>query len=225
MTVSEIAKATDLTRAGARRFLLTLLNLGYLKSDGKQFSLAPKVMELGLAYLSSQSWLALATPAFEQLREQLDEAISATVLEAGEVIYVARFPVNRVMTMSMDIGSRKPAFCTAMGRVLLGEMPESQARAILAQAPLTAFTDRTLTDPDLIMNEVKKAHLQGYALVDRELETNLTAISVPLRNYRGEVIAAVNVCGHPSTLSVKVLEQKCLPALSDTCHRISRLLV
>jgi IclR family pca regulon transcriptional regulator len=104
-------------------------------------------------------------------------------------------------------------------------MPEAQARAVLAQGPLTAFTDRTITDPDLIISEVKKAHAQGYALVDRELESNLTAISVPLRNYRGEVIAAVNVCGHPSTLSAEVLEHKCLPALRDTCHRISRLLV
>src|ERR1700733_14081186 len=128
MSVSEVARSTGITRAGARRFLLTLHSLGYLRTDGRRFSLAPKTLELGYSFLSSRGWLSIASPLLENLRTTLTESVSVTMLEDTDV---ARFPADRVLTVSMDVGSRRPAYCTAMGRVLLGELPELEARAIL----------------------------------------------------------------------------------------------
>lgn len=225
MTVSDAAKAAELPRAGARRLLLTLHALSYLHTDGKYFSLAPKVLELGFSYLSSQNWLSIASPILERLRDKLDEAVSVTVLEETEVVYVARFPVDRVMTMAMDIGSRKPAFCTAMGRVLLGDLPQTKVREILLATELRAYTGRTLTDINELMAAVCQARQQGYCLIDRELEDSLVAISVPVRNYHGETLAAVNVCGHPGNLSLEDLEIRCLPELQAATRQITQALV
>ena len=225
MTVADVARVTDMTRAGARRLLLTLHALGYVKSNGKTYSLTPKVLELGFSYLSSQSWLSIASPMLEQLRDELDESVSVTVLEHTEVVYVARFQVDRVMTMSMDIGARKPAFCTAMGRVLLGVLPENQATAILAASDIRQYTDQTVTDIAAIMQSIRQAQSDGFALINRELENSLVAISVPLKNYHGETLAAVNVCGHPSSLSIEDLQSRCLHALQNTSRRISQMLV
>lgn len=224
MTVSDVAKAANMTRAGARRLLLTLHALGYLGWDGKYFSLTPKILELGFSYLNSQNWISLASPILEELRNQLDEPVSITVLDGTEVVYVARFPVDRVMTMAMDIGSRKPAFCSAMGRVLLAELQESQAYEVLNSANIKKYTDHTIVDVESIMVEVRKVRAEGYSLVDRELETSLIAISVPLRNYLGETLGAINVCGHPSSLPKEDLETRCLPLLKESCHRLRQLL-
>lgn len=225
MTVSDAAKATELPRAGARRLLLTLHALGYLHTDGKYFGLSPKVLELGFSYLSSQNWLSIASPILEKLRDDLNEAVSVTVLEETEVVYVARFPVDRVMTMAMDIGSRKPAYCTAMGRVLLGDLPQTKTREILLASNLRAYTEQTLTDVNDLTAAICQVRQHGYCLIDRELEDSLVAISVPLRNYHGETIAAVNVCGHPSNLSLDDLETRCLPPLQAAVRQIAQILV
>ncbi|MBL4761179.1 MAG: helix-turn-helix domain-containing protein, partial [Gammaproteobacteria bacterium] len=144
MTVSDVAKLTELSRAGARRLLLTLHALGYMHSDGKYYSLSPKVLELGFSYLSSQNWLVLSSPILERLREELDEAVSVTVLKETDVVYVARFQTDRVMTMAMEIGSQRPAYCTAMGRVLLGALPQTKAREVLLASDLKSYTPHTL---------------------------------------------------------------------------------
>ncbi len=225
MTVSDAAKATELPRAGVRRLLLTLHALGYMNTNGKYFSLSPKVLELGFSYLSSQNWLSIASPILENLRDELDEPVSVTVLERTEVVYVARFPVDRVMTMAMDIGSRKPAYCTAMGRALLGDLPHTKVREILLASDLHAYTERTLTDLNDLTAAICVARQQGYCLIDRELEDSLVAISVPLRNYHNETLAAVNVCGHPGNLSLEDLENRCLPALQAAAQQISQVLV
>ncbi len=225
MTLSDVAKASDLPRAGARRLLLTLNALGYVSTDGKYFELAPKVLELGFSYLASQNWLSVASPILEKLRDELDEAVSITTLEGTEVVYVARFPVDRVMTMAMDIGSRKPAYCTAMGRVLLSTLPETKMREILNESEMTALTSRTLHDVNAVAQEIKHVREKGYCLIDRELEDSLVALSVPLTNYHGETLAAVNVCGHPSNLSLDDLETRCLPALQCATKEIASILV
>lgn len=225
LTVSDVAKIINLPRASARRQLLTLYALGYMKTDGKYFSLSPKILELGFSYLKSQSWISVATPVLRKLRDELDESVSMTVLEDTEVVYVQRFPVDRVMTMSMDIGSRKPAFCTAMGRVLLGELPETKIREILGKTDIKSYTKNTLVEINDITDSIIKAHENGYCLIDRELEQSLVAISVPLRNHYGEILAAVNVCGHPSNLSIDYLEGKCLEALKIATEQISKVLV
>ena len=225
MSVSEVARATETTRAAARRFLLTLHALGYVQSDGRLYRLAPKTLELGFSFLSSHSWLAIASPLLDRLKVDLGESVSVTVLEGTEVVYLAKFPADRVMTISMDVGSRRPAYCTAMGRALLGELPEAEALRILDASDIRAYTPRTVTDRQALMEEFRKSRRQGFALIDQELEDGLVAISVPLRDARGEVVAAANVCGHSSHLSVADLEKRCLPALRDCVGRISRSLV
>lgn len=225
LTVSDVAKIVGLPRASARRQLLTLHALGFMKTDGKYFSLSPKILELGFSYLRSQSWISIATPILLKLRDELDESVSVTVLEETEVVYVARFPVDRVMTLSMDIGSRKPAFCTAMGRVLLGDLPETKIREILRKSNIKSYTENTLTELNEISEEIVKSKENGFCLIDRELEQSLVAISVPLRNSYGETLAAVNVCGHPSSLSKKYLERECLEALRTATDQISKMLV
>lgn len=225
LTLSEVAKLVDLPRAGARRLLLTLHALGYAKTDGKFFFLSPKVLELGFSYLSSQHWLTIASPVLEALRDELDEAVSVTTLEGSEVVYVARYPVDRVMTLAMDIGSRKPAYCTAMGRVLLGALPETKVRDILGHSGMRQFTANTKHTVNDVCAEVSKVRDNGYCLIDRELEASLVAISVPLKNYHGETLAAVNVCGHPGNLSLEDLETRCLPALREATRKIAQMLV
>jgi IclR family pca regulon transcriptional regulator len=225
MSVSEVARSTGITRAGARRLLLTLHSLGYLRTDGRRFSLAPKTLELGYSFLSSRGWLSIASPLLENLKTTLTESVSVTMLEDTDVVYIARFPADRVLTVSMDVGSRRPAYCTAMGRVLLGELPELEVRAILDRSQLVAHTPRTVVDKAALMEEFRKARRQGHAIVDQELEDGLVAASVPLRDCHGAVLAAVNVCGHASQLALDDLERRCLPALRDTVNRISRSVV
>lgn len=225
MTLSQVAKSADLPRAGARRLLLTLHSLGYVSTDGKHFELAPKVLELGFSYLASQHWLTVASPILERLRDELDEAVSITTLEGTEVVYVARFPVDRVMTMAMDIGSRKPAYCTAMGRVLLSTLPDTKVREILSESDMVSLTSSTLHGLNEVSDAVSLVRDQGYCIIDRELEDSLIAISVPVKNYHGETLAAVNVCGHPSHLSREDLLTRCLPALQCASNEIAAILV
>ena len=225
MTVSDVARVCELPRAGARRLLLTMHALGYMYNDGKYYSLSPKILELGFSYLSSQNWLTLASPILEKLRDELDEAVSVTVLEHTDVVYVARFQTDRVMTMAMDIGAQKPAYCTAMGRVLMGAMPETKVREMLLASDIKRQTERTLTDINDITSAICQVRSQGYCLIDRELEDSLVAISVPLKNYHGETLAAVNVCGHPGNLSLDDLETRCLRALKVATDKIAQILV
>lgn len=225
LTVSDVAKVTDLTRAGARRLLLTLHALGYLDMDGKYYSLTPKVLELGFSYLGAQHWLNRATPLLEKLRDTLNEAVSVTVMQNTEVVYVARFQTDRVMTMAMDIGSRKPVFCTAMGRVLLASLPETKVREVLLASDIKRYTPQTLIDINALTAAVCDTRTKGYCVIDQELEQSLVAVSVPLKNYQGQTLAAVNVCGHPSNLSLEDLETRCLSALQETTQNLSQLLV
>lgn len=225
MTVSDVAKLTELSRAGARRLLLTLHALGYMEMDGKHYSLTPKVLELGFSYLGAQHWLTRATPLLERLRDTLNEAVSVTVMQDTEVVYVARFQTDRVMTMAMDIGSRKPVFCTAMGRVLLASLPETKVRQVLLASDIKRYTPKTLIDLNDLTSAVCETRTKGYCVIDQELEESLVAVSVPLKNYHGETLAAVNVCGHPSNLSLEDLETRCLTALQATTKDLSQLLV
>src|SRR5262245_50437081 len=153
LSVSEVARATDTTRAAARRFLLTLHALGYVQSDGRLYRLAPKTLELGFSFLSSHSWPSIASPLLDRLQADLGESVSVTVLEETDVVYLAKFPADRVMTLSMDVGSRRPAYCTAMGRALLGELPEAEARRILDVSDIRTYTDHTVTDREALMEE------------------------------------------------------------------------
>jgi IclR family transcriptional regulator, pca regulon regulatory protein len=225
MTVSEVAKAIDASRAVARRFLLTLQALGYVDSDGRSYRLSAKTLDLAYAYLDSHDWLSIVSPQLEKLKNDLGESVSLTVLDGPEVVYLLRFRSSRVMTLSIEVGSRRPAYATAMGRVLIGEMEDADARRIMDKSELRRHTPRTIVEKDALLEECHKAHVRGYAAVDQELEDGLVAVSVPLHNSRGALLAAVNVCGHISYLTIENLKTRCLPALRECARRISQTLI
>ncbi len=225
MTLSEVAQRTGMTRAAARRFLLTLEALGYACSEGKRFSLTPKVLELGFSYLSSMDVWDVAMPFMEQVTEEISESCSASVLEGNDVVYVARVPTKRIMSVSLHLGARLPAFATSMGRVLLAALSDAEARAILKSSHRAAFTGSTVTGIDALMAIVRDTRAQGYALVNQELEQGLCSVAVPLVNSSGRVLAALNVSGHSSRTTPEEMVEKYLPALLRAQEGIAKAIV
>lgn len=197
-SISEVSAASGLDRATARRCLLTLSHLGYADYDGKFFTLTPRVLRLGTACLATMPLPQLVQPQLDQLSNELGESSSVSVLDGSEIVYVARAAQRKVMSISLMPGSRLPAFCTSMGRVLLAALPPEDAETQLRTAPLVARTRFTQTDPDAILSELADIRGQGYALIDQEVELGLRSIAMPLRNARGTTIAALNI-GVPAT--------------------------
>jgi IclR family pca regulon transcriptional regulator len=191
-SITEVARATGLDRATARRCLLTLHLGGYADYDGKFFTLTPRVLRLGTACLATMPLPQIVQPLLDALSEKVGQSSSVSILDGGEIVYVARAAQRRVMSIGLMPGSRLPAYCTSMGRVLLAALPEDQARDLLT-APLPARTPRTLTDPALILAELACIRAQGYAVIDQEVELGLQSIAVPIRNARGKVVAAANI--------------------------------
>ncbi|MFF0658971.1 MULTISPECIES: IclR family transcriptional regulator [Micromonospora] len=220
LTLSEVARATGLTRAAARRFLLTLVELGYMRTDGRLFSLRPRILELGYAYLSSLSLPEVAMPHMEALVAQVHESCSMSVLDGDEVVYVARVPTKRIMTVGISVGTRFPAYATSMGRVLLAGQPAEWLDDYLAKADLKPLTRRTTTDPAKLRAVLTKIAAQGYAIVDQELEEGLRSLAAPIHGENGSVIAAVNVSAHASRGSSEVIRRELLPPLLETAKRI-----
>jgi IclR family pca regulon transcriptional regulator len=203
LTVSEIAREVGLTRAAVRRFLLTLGELGYLYGKNNRFELTPRVLELGYAYLSALSFPDIALPRLEQLVAQTGEASEGSVLDGGDVVYVVRVPGPALMTISVNIGARRPAHATAMGRVLLAHLPSADLDAFLGTHQLTPVLPRTVTDVDALRAELERVRADGYALVNQELEEGLVAIAVPVRDRVGRVRAAINLSTHIGRKSVE----------------------
>jgi IclR family transcriptional regulator, pca regulon regulatory protein len=220
LTLSEVAAVTGVTRAAARRFLLTLAALGYVRADGRFFSLTARVLELGYAYLSSLSLPEVAEPHLEALVAEVNESSSVSVLDGEDVVYVARVPTSRIMTVVISVGTRFPAYATSMGRVLLAGLPESELEAYLAKVRLDRLTARTVSSVAALRGELVKARAQGYALVNQELEDGLRAIAAPIRDRTGRVIAALNVSAHASRTSLEVMRRDLLPPLLKTAARI-----
>lgn len=220
LTLSEVAVRTGVTRAVARRFLLTLETLGYVRSDGRFFSLTARVLELGYAYLSSLSLPEVAESHLESLVAEVSESSSVSVLDGHDVVYVARVPVSRIMTVSISVGTRFPAYATSMGRVLLAGLSADELEAYLAAVSLAPLTARTLTSVEALRAEVVKVRAQGWALVNQELEEGLRALAAPVRDRGGRVVAAVNVSAHASRTSLEAMRRDLLPALLKTAARI-----
>ncbi|MEO8263403.1 MAG: IclR family transcriptional regulator C-terminal domain-containing protein [Pseudolysinimonas sp.] len=191
-TLSEVAASVGLTRATARRFLLTLVELGYLRSDGKLFSLTPRVLELGYGYLSGLTFPEIAQPHLERLSAAVHESTSASILDGTDIVYVARVPVQRIMAVSVGIGTRFPASATSMGRALLAGLGAEERSAHLA-AELPTFTERTITARDELMAELDRVAAQGWALVDQELESGVRSLAAPIHGRDGTVIGAINI--------------------------------
>ncbi|MFI2332897.1 IclR family transcriptional regulator C-terminal domain-containing protein [Nocardia rhamnosiphila] len=220
-TLSEVAKATDLTRATARRFLLTLVELGYVRTDGSLFWLTPRVLELGYSYLSSLSLPEVAGPHLESLANQVHESTSVSILDGEDIVYVARVPVSRIMTVSITIGTRFPAYSTSMGRVLLAGLPEAAFEEYLAKVSLTPLTDRTVLTADELREQVHRTRESGYCLVDQELEQGLRSMAAPIRDHTGTVCAAVNISTHAARYTAASVQADLLPPLLATAAAIS----
>jgi IclR family transcriptional regulator, pca regulon regulatory protein len=220
LTLSEVAARTGVTRAVARRFLLTLASLGYVRSDGRFFSLTARVLELGYAYLSSLSLPEVAESHLEALVAEVNESSSISVLDGHDVVYVARVPVSRIMTVSISVGTRFPAYATSMGRVLLAGLPEQELDEYLSAVAMAPLTARTLNSVDALRAEINKVRTQGWSLVNQELEEGLRALAAPVRDRSGQIVAAVNVSAHASRTSLEAMRRDLLPPLLKTAARI-----
>ena len=222
-TLTEVASATGLTRAGARRILLTMQTLGYVEADGRLFRLTPKILELGFAYLTSMPFWNLAEPVMEQLSAQIHESCSAAVLDRTEIVYVLRVPTHKIMTINLSIGSRLPAYCTSMGRVLLSALDDAALDETLAQSSIRAHTPRTITDLGELKATIAQVRQQGWAVVDQELEVGLMSISAPIRNRRGQIIAAMNISGNAQRHTAKQMVKEFLGPLQQAAQTVSEL--
>ena len=225
MTLADIAKRTDLPRATVRRALFTLVALGYAADDGRQFRLTPRILSLGHAYLSSTPLPGLLQPALESVSETTRESCSASILDGPEIVYIARSATKRIMSVGLNVGSRLPAYCTSMGRVLLAAEPVERQKSLLQQNPLIALTGKTLTDPALLLAEFARVREQGYAFVDQELETGLCSLAVPVYSAKGAVVAAINVSTQASRMDETQIQSTIREALQKAAQGLAPMLL
>jgi IclR family pca regulon transcriptional regulator len=220
LTLSDVARKTGLTRAAARRFLLTFSDLGYVRTDGRLFALSPRVLELGYAYLSSLTLPDVAEPHLERLVNEVHESASVSVLDGGDVVYVARVPTSQIMRVTISIGTRFPAYATSMGRVLLAGLPDDRLDDYLASITLRAFTSQTITTEAALRDELKRVREQGWALNNQELEDGLRSIAAPIRDHAGRVTAAVNIAAPAGRTSAGRATAVLLPRLLAAAAQI-----
>jgi IclR family pca regulon transcriptional regulator len=223
-TLTEVAQRAGLTRAGARRILLTLVHLGYVQAQGRQFSLTPRILDLGFAYLSSLPLWNLAEPVMEALVAEIKESCSAAVLDGADIVYVLRVPTHKIMSINLGIGSRLPAFCTSMGRTLLAELDEATLDTLLTRHPPVAHTAHTITEVGRLKRELATVRRQGWCLVDQELEEGLVSLSAPIRDRAGRAIAAMNISGQVARTPAPQMLREFLPRLAAAAAQISQML-
>jgi IclR family transcriptional regulator, pca regulon regulatory protein len=224
LTLSEIASRTSLTRAAARRFLITLRDLGYVSSDGRAFSLTPRVLELGYSYLSSLPIWEVARPYLEELAAEVNETTSASVLDGDDIVFVVRIETKRIMSMNLGVGSRLPAWATAMGRVLLASLPDRELDAVLRRAKPRPLTPMTVTDRVQLRKIVEAARRDGWTLVDQEVEEGVRSLAVPIVAPSGKAEAAVTVCSHAYRVGVDRIREEFLPLVTRTAGQITEAL-
>jgi IclR family pca regulon transcriptional regulator len=213
--LSDVARITGLSRAAARRFLLTLVGLGYVHHADGRFSLRPRVLELGYAYLSGLSLPEVAQPHMEALVAAVNESSSVSVLDGADIVYVARVPTRRIMSITLAVGTRLPAYATSMGRVLLAGLSEDALEARLRRISLVALTPYTVTDGDALRALLDRVRDEGYAAVDQELEEGLRSLAVPIHDATGATVAALNVSVHASRGTMTTLRRDFLPLARD----------
>lgn len=222
-TLSEVASTSGLTRAGARRILLTLQALGYVESEGRHFTLTAKILDLGFAYLTSMPFWNLAEPVMEDLVSKVHESCSVAVLDGDEIVYVLRVPTHKIITINLSIGSRLPAFCTSLGRVLLSALDDTKLDTLLAAKPLVCRTPRTIVDAAALKEMLAVVRRQGWAIVDQELEEGLISMSAPIRDRQGRVIAALNISGNAQRKTAKQMTKAFLEPLLEAAQRVTEM--
>jgi IclR family transcriptional regulator, pca regulon regulatory protein len=225
LSISQLSKRTGLSRASVRRCLHTLSKLGFAGSeDGRTFSLRPRVLALGHSYLSSMPLATVAQPVLEHLSHILHESSSMAVLDGVDIIYVARANVTRIMAIGLGVGTRLPAFCTSIGRVLLANLPPEEMETLLSRIEFTRYTDHTLTSAQKLRQVLLAVRRNGYAIVDQELELGLRSMAVPVQNHMGPVMAAINVGAHGQRVSVQDMQTRFLPYLRAAAQELCMLL-
>jgi IclR family pca regulon transcriptional regulator len=220
MTLSDVARLTGLTRATARRFLLTLVELGYMRTDGKLFSLTPHVLNLGFSYLSGLSITEVAQPHVQDLASIVHESSSVAVLDGDDIVYVVRVPTKRIMAVAISVGTRFPAYATSMGRVLLASLSPDQLDAYLQRVELAALTQFTVTDTARLRQLLDQVRADGFVITDQELEEGLRSTAVPIRDANGNVIAAINLSTQATRVSLAQMSDELLPHLLEAARRI-----
>lgn len=223
-SIAEVSAASGLDRATARRCLLTLAHFGYADYDGKYFTLTPRILRLGTACLATMPLPQLVQPLLDRMSDTLGESSSVSILDGDEIVYVARASQRKVISISLMAGSRLPAFCTSMGRVMLADLPEDEAQALLKATDRTARTRFTKTEVQDLMDEIARVRGQGYALIDQEVELGLRSIAVPLFNARKRVVAALNIGVAATQESVDELARLYLPQLQQVQHELRSML-
>jgi len=223
LTIADVARMTGLSRATARRCLITLARIGYAETDGRHFALTPRVLQLGYAYLSSTPLTAVLQNALERLSEEIGESSSASLLDGRDIVYVARAATKRIMSVGLSVGSRLPAYCTSMGRVLLAALPEDEARRRVEASDRRALTRATATSVEAVMARVAAARAAGYAVIDQELEVGLTSIAVPVIDREGKVVAAINVGTQATRFPPGIIVAEILPKLLKVQAELARI--
>lgn len=224
LTIAQISHRTGIPRAAVRRCLYTLRQLGYVDAEANNFSLKPKILTLGYSYLSSTPLTLSAQPCLNSISRQLNESCSLAVLDDNEVLYIARSATSRVMSVALNTGSRLPAYCTSLGRVLLAHLSEDDLQTYFGRVELQAHTDRTVVSPKRLLEILRGVRESGYALVKEELEIGLCSIAVPVRGASGSVIAALNVGAQATRVSPSKMKQEFLPVLLRAAQELSVLL-
>lgn len=221
MSVTEAAEAAGLSRATARRVLLTFQRLGFAETDGRSFGLTPRVLRFGFGYLSALPYWETAQSRMRALADELRESCSMATLDGTEIVYVARVPAARSMSITLSIGSRLPAYATSMGRVLLAALPPRELDALLADVRLESLTRNTITEPGLLREELDRVREQGFAVVDGEREEGVRSAAAPVRGRGGRVLAAVNVSANAARVTLDELRSVCVPRVVETADAVT----
>ena len=225
LSISQLSKRTTLSRASVRRCLHTLSKLGFAGTDdGRSFYLRPRVLALGHSYLSSMPLATAAQPILEHLSQILHESCSIALLDGTEIVYVARAHVTRIMAIDLGVGTRLPAFCTSMGRVLLANLPANELESVLPKIEFKRFTDRTVTSVEKLRQVLAAVKREGHAIIDQELELGLRSMAVPVRNPAGRVVAAINVGAHGQRVSIQDMRTRFLPYLRAAAQELCLML-
>ncbi len=224
-SIIEISQSIGLSRASIRRILITLELLGYVEHSRQVYRLKTQVLRLSFSYLSSSSMIEAARPVLERITELLHESSSMSMLDGGQIVYVARSAATRVLAAGLSVGSRLPAYCTSMGRVLLAALPDPDLDAYLRNLKPKAFTPKTITRLPLLRKEILRARKDGYAIVDEELEAGLRSMAVPVRSRNNRVVAAINVGTHVSRVGRSDLLKTCLPALQSGALSLGNVVI
>jgi len=220
LTLTEMAAKTDMTRAAARRFLLTLVDSGYATQDGRRFTLSPRLLSLARVWLQSSSLWTYAEPFLRDVAHRFNESSSAAVLSGEDIVYVARIPGRHILSVALHVGTRLPAWCTSMGRVLLSDLPTPELRKFLKSARIIAHTPKSITSVTELEGAIGVVAQQGFALIDEELEIGLRSIAVPIRDRTRRIVAAINISTQSSRFTPVEMEREMLPHLRNAATSI-----